>query len=216
MVMANFQTELVKAAKAELVRFGGQHETDPDVHDILKQYWTEGAGFKSKAAETAIADRTAWSAAFISFLVKQALSASGSAASFAFSASHSVYAGAAIRNMMAEEPPEVFYGFPPDGDGAEMPEVGDIFGSTRVLHIDDFADALDAARKHDTYFSHFDVVTDITNGTLTSIGGNVSNSVTEKTVTLTTDGFLPKKPFKFDGAGNVVSGPYICIIKFRR
>ena len=212
--MADFQAELVKAAETELVRFGGRHETDDDVHDILKQYWTEGAEFEPKEAEKAIAKRTAWSAAFISFVVKKALSASGSAASFPFSASHSVYVGAAIRNMLAKKPPAVFYGLPPDGDGAEKPVFGNIFGSTRVLHIDDFADALDAARKQHTYFSHFDVVTSVANGTLTCIGGNVSQSVTRKTVTLK-DGFLPKRPFKFDDAGNVVSGPYICIIKFR-
>jgi hypothetical protein len=211
--MADFRTELVKAAQAELIRFDGRDETNPGVRDILIEYWTKGGGRTVAGAKTEIRKRTAWSAAFISFCVKNALAASGSRAKFTFSASHSVYIGASILNVLNNKPAPAFYGQPPTGAGAVAPEVGNIIGVTRTRHIDDYADALDAARSEDTYFSHCDIVTAKAGGKIKRIGGNVSNSVTEKTLNLTSAGLLPVLPFKFDSAGQVLSGPFICVIK---
>ena len=211
--MADFKTELVKAVQNELSRFAGRDETDPTVRDILIEFWTKGAGRTVAAAKTEITKRTAWSAAFISFCVKNALAASGSSAKFVFSASHSVYIGASIINVLNNKAAPAFYGQPPTGAGAVAPEVGDIIGVTRTAHIDDYAGALAAARNEDTYFSHCDVVTAKTGGKIKRVGGNVSNSVTEKTLSLTAAGLLPVLPFKFDSAGQVLSGPFICVIK---
>lgn len=213
--MANFRTEVVKGAKAELARFGGRKETDSSVAGLLTEYWTVGAGRSATAAKKEIANRTAWSAAFISFVVKAALARSGSKATFAFSGSHSVYAGAAIRNLLEEVAFPAFFGIAPVGVGAGMPEPGDIVGVTRTQNIDDYADAVLAARMEDTYFSHFDIVTEVAKTSVKVIGGNVSNSVTEKTFKLNVDGFLVNLPFKFDTAGQVLSGPFICMIKHR-
>lgn len=179
------------------------------------EYWTIGAGRTERAAKGEINKRTAWSAAFISFVVKKALRSSGSKASFKFSARHSEYVGAAIRNVLQGQSAPAFLGLPPTGVGAVEPEVGDIIGVTRVRAIDDYADALDAARANERYFSHFDVVTEIKNGEVKCVGGNVSNSVTKKTVRLASNGILPILRFKFDSAGNVISGPYICVIKHK-
>ena len=213
--MADFRSELVEAAGKELTRFGGRKETDSAVRPLLMEYWMEGAGRSSNTAKNEIANRTAWSAAFISFVVKRALAASGSVAEFEFSASHSVYAGAAIRNLLEQKPFPGFYGIAPTGPGAGLPEIGDIIGSTRTTSLDVYADAVLAARTKQTYFSHFDVVTEVFPKEITVVGGNVSNSVTAKSVKLATDGFLPVRPFKFDSAGAVLSGPYLCMIKYR-
>jgi hypothetical protein len=213
--MADFRTEFVKTVTAELTRFGGRKETDPTVRDILIEYWMKGSGRSLAAAKTEINKRTAWSATFISFCVKKALAASGSPAKFAFSASHSEYAGAAILNVVNGKAPPAFFGLPPTGAGAAAPEVGDIIGVTRTGNIDDYADALLAARRDDRYFSHFDIVTEKKSGKIKRIGGNVSNSVTEKSLALTGAGLLPILPFKFDAAGQVLSGPFICVIKHK-
>lgn len=213
--MPDFRIELVNAAQAELTRFGGLKETQSAARPFLIEYWTTGAGRNPTAAKKEIKARTAWSAAFISFVVKRALKASKSSASFKFSASHSEYVGDAIRNVLQSAAPPGFFGLPPTGVGAVQPEVGDIFGSTRVVRVDDYADALDEARKINLYFSHFDVVTEVKSGKLKCIGGNVSQSVTEKTITLTKEGLLPERKFKFDAAGRVIEGPFICIIKHR-
>ena len=213
--MANFASELVNAAQAELVQFGGRKETDPAVRGLLTEYWMDGAGRSQRAAGREIDDRTAWSAAFISFVVKKALAASGSSSSFVFSGRHSDYAGAAILNFLQNRPAPVFVGLPPTDPGAVAPEVGDLIGVTRERPVDDYADALDHARRGEGYISHFDVVTEIRAGKLKCIGGNVSDSVTKSTVNLTGGGTLPVRPFKFNGAGQVISGPYICIIKHK-
>lgn len=213
--MADFRTELVKAISTELARFDGRKETDPSVRDILIEYWTKGSGRSVAAAKTEINKRTAWSATFISFCVKNALAASGSRAKFTFSASHSEYARGAILNVLNGTSPPAFVGLPPTGAGAVAPEVGDIIGVTRAANIDDYADALLAARNDDRYFSHFDVVTEKRSGTIKRVGGNVSNSVTEKSLALTSAGLLPILPFRFDAAGQVLSGPFICVIKHK-
>lgn len=212
--MAKFTNELFAEAKAELQRFGGRKETDPSVLDVLSDYWMNGAGRSEQAARQEISDHTAWSAAFISFVVKKALTSSGSPAAFRFSARHSDYVGEAILNLLQNQPVPAFVGMPPTGPGAVQPEIGDIIGVTRELSVDDYADALDQARAGGGYFSHFDIVTGLGAGKLTCIGGNVSDSVGEKTITLNT-GFLPVLPFKFNSSGQVISGPYICVIRHR-
>jgi hypothetical protein len=211
--MASFRSELVTGAKAEFARFGGKHETSAAVRPILLDYWVNGGGYSKPASNKAIDNLTAWSAAFVSYVVKGALKRSGSAATFKFSASHSVYAGEAIRNQLNGVKRPAFFGLPPTGVGAVKPEVGDIIGVTRVKWIDDYADALGAARNEDTYFSHFDIVVDVSAGKVQTIGGNVSNTVGGKTFTLTPGGILPNLPFKYSNAGNVISGPFICVIK---
>lgn len=214
--MADFISELVSAANEERERFRGRPETDKTVKPVLLEYWMKGAGEKEAPAEKEIIKRTAWSAAFISFVVKKALKNSESQAAFEFSSSHSVYAGAAIRNQLSNAPLPSFYGFPPTGAGAVPPLVGDLIGVTRTLRIDDYADAVDAARQSDKdkrrYFSHFDVVVNIAHGQVTTIGGNVGDTVGRKTIKLKNN-ILPILPFRFDKAGKVISGPFICIVR---
>lgn len=220
--MSAVRTAIVDIAKEELKIVAGRHETDPVMHPILMKYWTNGpqefegnSDHKKKISDGArqdIKDRTAWSAAFVSYVVRKALAQTGSAAEFAFSASHSVYAGQAIRNGLVKPTLPAFIGYPPTGIGAVKPEVGDLIGVTRVKWVDDFADALDAARNEKSYFSHFDIVTDISGDVVSKIGGNVSDSVTQTTVK-TQNGILPILKFKHDKTGRIVSGPFICVIK---
>ncbi|WP_270938290.1 DUF2272 domain-containing protein [Falsiroseomonas oryzae] len=214
--MPSFAHALVSAANAEHQRFGGRHETDPAVRPLLAEYWIEGAGLSRSRADQMIDRREAWSAAFISFVVRRALAASGSRARFVFSASHSVYAGHAILNDFNNVPAPAFHGLPPNGAGAEKPKPGDLLGYTRVAAVGGYEDALRAARAPrgpETYFSHFDVVTASAGGQLTVVGGNVSDTLKAEKVKLDADGFPPRRPFKFSSVGRVVSGPYICLIR---
>ena len=71
--MTQFTNDLSQGAKAELQRFGEREETDPSVRDVLSDYWMNGAGRSEQAARQEISDSTAWSASFISFVVKKAL-----------------------------------------------------------------------------------------------------------------------------------------------
>lgn len=212
--MADFRSELVGIANQEFTRFAGRHELTPTSASILRDYWMNGAGTSQAAADKAIKDQTAWSAAFISWVVKKALHNSGSPAAFVFNSLHSVYAGAAIRNTLTGISSPAFFGLPPTGEGAVTPEVGDLIGVTRVQWIDDYADAMKAARKQETYYSHFDIVIEKRDDSIITIGGNVSDSVGKKKIALN-NGFLPILPFKYNLAGKVISGPFICVIKYR-
>jgi hypothetical protein len=210
--MASFKSELSSGAKQEKVRFGGLKETSPAAKPFLREYWMKGTAISQATADRNISQRVAWSAAFISFVVRQALADSGSTAVFKFSASHSVYVGAAIRNMLEGVARPAFFGHPPTGPGAVRPEVGDLIGTSATQTITGFSDALKAARRMETYFSHFDVVTEVSGGTVKVIGGNVADSVTERSFALK-NGFLPVLPFKLNPAGQVISGPFICVVK---
>ncbi len=210
--MASFKTELVSGVKQEKVRLGGLQETDPAAKPVLREYWMKGVSVSRSTADRHIAERIAWSAAFISFVVRQALAKSGSRAVFKFDAPHSVYVGAAIRNMLEGASRPAFFGHPPTGSGAVRPEVGDLIGTTVTQAIAGFSDALRAARRMERYFSHFDVVTEVSGNTVKVVGGNVADSVSERSFQLN-NGILPVLPFKFDAAGRVVSGPFICVVK---
>ena len=56
----------------------GRKETDTTLLSVLMDYWMTGAELKEKKARKYINDGLAWSAAFISFVVKDALAKSGS------------------------------------------------------------------------------------------------------------------------------------------
>jgi hypothetical protein len=214
--MPSFAQALIAAAEAEHVRFAGRRETDGTVSDILVAYWMAVPGTSRNRALSHIADRTAWSAAFISFVVRAALADSASPASFAFAASHSVYIGAAIRNDFNAVARPAFLGVPAHGDGAEALRPGDLLGWSRTTAIDDYEDALKAARRHPspgTYPSHVDVVTRIEDGVATLIGGNVSQTVKQTTLKLSAEGFAPVRGFKFNAAGDIISGPFICLMR---
>lgn len=227
--MPGFQMALAQVAREELARIAGRKDTtarlgdrhhDARLRAVLAQYWMRGAGRSASAAEAEIDAETAWSAAFISFCVREAVARAGTPAPFAFSAGHWEYVGAAIRNDFEAAPRPAFLGLPPDGAGAEAPRMGDIVGWSRTERVGDFADALKAARASKAqdrqYASHFDIVVAVTAGKATLVGGNVSNTVKETTVALA-EGFLPRRKFRFstDRKGNrfVSSGPYLAVVR---
>jgi hypothetical protein len=227
--MPAFHTVLVQVAREELARIAGRKDItaglghkrhDASLRAVLKQYWIRGAGRSADAAEAEIDAETAWSAAFISFCVREAVARAGTPAVFAFSAGHWEYAGAAIRNGFQAVPRPAFVGFPPHGAGAETPRLGDIVGWSRTERIADFADALKAARatraQDRQYASHFDIVVAVATDKATLIGGNVSNTVKETTVVLT-ETLLPRRKFRFgtDKQGNrfISSGPFLAVVR---
>lgn len=215
--MPSFAAAVAAAAKAELQRFGSAHETSASAAPLLREYWMQGAGTTAAAAAKHIADRTAWSAAFISFVVLKALAASGAGGRFPQSAGHWQYVGAAIRNDFNAVPKPAFLGFPATGAGSEPVRVGDIVGVPRTTALDDFEDALRFARqprtKDQAYPSHFDIVVEVANGVAGVIGGNVSQTVKRKRVKLAQDGRLPLLPFKLNDAGEIVQAPFIALVR---
>ncbi|MDT7951358.1 MAG: DUF2272 domain-containing protein [Acetobacteraceae bacterium] len=115
----------------------------------------------------------AWSAAFISYLMRTA----GAGDRFPYSPLHATYINAAASGnaVLAAQPPELY-----------APQRGDLicFGRRGAQNLR-FSD-LPAA----SFFGHCDMVVGIVPGELTVVGGNVSAGVTMKHVSITPQGTL--------------------------
>lgn len=143
-------------------------EGDSSMYDNIKKYWNEGTDtFWSKTRMI----NEAWSAAFISYIMKF----SGAGDNFKYSNSHSVYIRDAIKNRKSENE-NPFKGFKPNE--VEVSK-GDLVCYARQKGVG-----------YDTtgaYRSHCDLVVDVRGGKATTIGGNVSNSVSKTMVDLDKD-----------------------------
>jgi hypothetical protein len=145
---------------------------DPDSPEVA---WTgkhDATGAVFPASEDA---NYAWSAAFISYVMRIA----GAGARFPYSESHSTYinlAAAGANASLRAYPPQTY-----------APALGDLIcegrGRAASLH---FADLPTAA----PFPSHCDIVVGVAPGTLSVIGGNVDDAVTEKHVPVTAAGML--------------------------
>jgi hypothetical protein len=152
---------IVAIAKAEFDRFHGIDEGDQPLRGRIADYY-EAAGGSRDLDPTQ--DENAWSAAFVSFCVKQ----SGATSSqFKFSMLHSVFVKAAIAN--ADAGSGVFLGHRITD---YAPKLGDIIHHNRSGGTITF----DFARAHDGYPSHSAIVVDfeVRNGVrnAVTIGGN--------------------------------------------
>lgn len=170
--MGAFANKLSSLARSEYEHWGNGtiKEGDPRTMERLTAYWKEGADVDNWTDKQMINE--AWSAAFISFLMRQA----GAGTDFKYSASHSTYIVDSIKNKKQNND-KPFKGYKPN---EVKVEVGDLVGFARQNGVN-----------YDTtgaYKSHTDLVIGVSNGYAETIGGNVSNSVTITKVPLTSDG----------------------------
>lgn len=166
--LSRFKKRLLKAVKSEYDSWnsnGKLKEQDPEVLDNIRRYWKSGVGLNWSDDKM---KREAWSAAFISYLMKE----SGAGSSFKYSPSHSVYIRDSIQNRKHNKS-NPFKGYRPK---ERKVEVGDIVCYPRQSGVN-----------YDTesaYSSHCDIVTSIADDEAITVGGNVSNSVSKTTVPL--------------------------------
>jgi hypothetical protein len=116
----------------------------------------------------------AWSAVFISYVMRMA----GAGSSFPYSMTHSDYIDAAARH-------DPGVALTPERVVAYAPQKGDLICAWRGRYPVSF-DQLPAAR----FPGHCDIVVAIKRGELDVIGGNVDNAVAMKPVPITADGHL--------------------------
>lgn len=161
----------VKVAKDEYKKWnpssGKIKEHDPRTVDDLEKYWkTVGRSYKSMKYEP-------WSAAFISYVMKQG----GLGDNFKYSAMHSTYITDSIENK--KENKGMVKGYKPEE--VELKE-GYLVCYPRVSGI--------SYNSKGSYAAHCDIVTEInrTKREAVTIGGNVSNSVSKTIVPITRDG----------------------------
>lgn len=162
----------------EAWRSGSVKEGDASTMERLRKYWKEGAGI-TNWSDQRMKDE-AWSAAFISYIMKK----SGAGSDWKYAPSHSVYITDSIKNRK-ENNNNPFKGYKPE---EVKVEIGDLVGKARQDGVD-----------YDTngyYKAHTDIVVDIKNGVADTIGGNVSNSVSLTKVPLTSDGKIDNSKVK--------------------
>jgi hypothetical protein len=158
---------------------GSRKESDPALRTVLADYWKTGVG--ALPSGTSWWSDTPWSAAFISWVMKKA----GAGADFKYSSSHTVYVHAAKQNR-EQGNAKAFKAY---RISEVAPRVGDLVCQPRENSGITY-DRLDG--KH--YASHCDVVTAVSPGSITIIGGNVGDSVSRKTLSTDAQGKL-KSPF---------------------
>lgn len=166
---------LVVAAAEQWLRFkqGKGHEAVYPYYKYVGEMW-QGIGFNRDGRDRKIP----WSAAAICWFVRQAGDAYDG---FEFSQRHSTYINAAIgKKDVGKGGP--FWGY---RLGESKPEVGDIVCQWRKTKVD-----YDHAAAHSKFSSHTDIVVAATSKEITTIGGNVAQSVAAKTFRLDEGGFL--------------------------
>jgi hypothetical protein len=173
---------IVATAARELARWnvgGRRRETDPRMTPALADYWRTGAG-------VAVTDRDLrspqfqnshpWSAAFISWVMRKA----GAGRAFAYSASHATYVAAAKRNRLTNNGNP----FRAYRVSEARPQVGDLVCKSRAgsgATYDNIRPGM---------ATHCDIVLAVGPRSIRVVGGNVDNSVADRSVPLTADGRL--------------------------
>ena len=166
---SNFKKKLIDLTNVEFNKWNkngvkikeGANDTITD----LRNYWKTGAGI---IKDDNYYINNAWSAAFISYLMKLA----GAENDFKYSSSHSVYIRDAIKNRK-ENNSKKFKAYKPNEVSIQ---VGDLVCYPRQSGIN-----------YDTtspYMSHCDLITQIDGNNAVGIGGNVSNSVSKSNYAL--------------------------------
>jgi peptidoglycan hydrolase-like protein with peptidoglycan-binding domain len=149
---------------------GTLKETDEGAWQRIADYW-QSVNLNYTGQDTDVP----WSAAFISWVMQEA----GAGDRFEYNASHSYYIEDAIQDRNANDPEAVFFGYSLD---EYSPEVGDLVSYSRQDGVGYGTPA--------PYQSHSDIVVAKRDGEIDVIGGNVSDSVTLKTLEIDSEGRL--------------------------
>ncbi len=213
--MSTFTDALVAAARTEWERFerGKKTETADPQYLYVGEYWTgikkSLTGRTTFKRSDGTEQRPAWSAAFVSFCVRKA----GAGEGFKYAEAHSHYVEDAIRAREFGLLSAAYYAFQPD---EYIVSVGDILVAGREYAINyDYHEARATYEADSFYPSHGDIVVavDKTKKALTVIGGNLGNSVKEKTVAIDANGLL--EPRKEKAGSATVTRPWIAVLGCR-
>jgi len=171
----SFKTKLKDTAESEWIFFekGTKKERQNGFWQRIVQYWKEALNMNNIDTPTEVGN-VPWSAAFISWVMKQ----SGAGNQFQYNASHSVYIRGAIKKRKDQVKDAAFIAFKID---EVTPEVGDLVCAPRGNQTVTYDTT-------ENYISHCDLVVAKRSNEIDIIGGNVSDSVTKKTLKLDANG----------------------------
>jgi hypothetical protein len=200
---ATLRARIVEVAKQEWEKWGRGTliETNPDAHRFLLKYWMEFRpnGFSQTKAEKWIKDQKAWSAIFISYVMREA----GAGRAFTYGTFHTTFIAAAKKAALAEDASS-FQGYP---ISAVRPEVGDLVcrdrsktqrGPCSNTNWDNVAPGL---------ISHSDIVVEVFPDYIIILGGNTGQSYPAKGLGANTVG---QRKIRLDEQGYVIPDQSKC------
>jgi hypothetical protein len=166
---------LITEAVKQWLRFdrGNKSETDNPQFKIVGEYWD--------AIELNLDGNSTdqpWSAAFISFVARTA-----GYTNFKFAPAHSKYVHDAVDKRKANDPTAPFWGF---NVREHKPQLGDLVCRTRSNSNFSAMDSIPAGG----FESHCDIIVEIRDTEVRTLGGNVNNSVSITPYPLDGSGFL--------------------------
>jgi hypothetical protein len=157
---------LVAQAIREWLRFErglGKEQQDPYFRFIGEMWQAIGIQLDGKDTDVP------WSAAAISFMVRNAAAAVPLYANFRFAAAHSRYIHAAVHSRLNGDVSAPFWGHRLH---EQRPQIGDMVCRWRATRR-----SFDDAIAFDAYKSHCDIIVAVTPEQVVAIGGNVGDSV---------------------------------------
>ncbi|MDN7141279.1 DUF2272 domain-containing protein [Pseudomonas sp. JQ170] len=161
---------LLRAALDEWLRFDkgrADERTDP-YYKYVRDMWAAIGEPYDGRSRYANGTEVPWSAAFISWVVRQAGPAY---ANFSFASGHSVFVNNAIKARITSRLDKPFWGY---RINEQKPEIGDIIQRNRESGVFTYS----YAENHERYISHSDIVVEVTPDVVRVLGGNVSDTVT--------------------------------------
>lgn len=166
-------------ARQELQRWRNREiiESDPAIRPVLEDYWRTGVGWLPSGNTWWT---TAWSAAFISWVIRKA----GAGSAFRYSSAHVEYVAAAKQNRLANTT-NLFKAY-------RIWEVAPRIGDLVCLERESSGVTYENVDDGNFRASHCDVVVEVLPGKLITVGGNVSNSVGSTSVTTDSQSFITK------------------------
>jgi len=173
-----FRRRSIRIAKEEFDTWGQgkRKESESKMYPEIKKYW-ESIGWNENQWDVS----TAWSSAFISYVMKKARADEDD---FKFASRHSTYITNAIANK--KENKKGFKGYKLNEKKVEL---GDLVCYARQGGV-----GYDTTG---TYNSHCDLVIAIDGDNAIGVGGNVSNSVSETKIPLDENGFAKEGNRRF-------------------
>jgi hypothetical protein len=149
----------------------------------ITTYWTEGVGGGARLPSVA------WSAAFISWVMRQAgrdlgLDESQLRSFFNYAPNHTAYLFWAKRGRIDQLPDRIYWLYPLIDDDGNSPtiQVGDLVAKNRD------GGTITYSTLHGSGISHADIVFEVLADRLILIGGNVQQNVDKRIVFLDADG----------------------------
>ena len=182
---SKLKRRIVEVANQEWQRWqrGRTQEDDPGIRKVLEDYWRTGVGWLPDDPKWW--SKYPWSAAFISWVIRQA----GAGNDFSYSAAHAVYVAAARDNRLANNSNP----FKAYRTSEVAPQPGDLVCKRRQ-------DGVTYDNVRGGHLTHCDVVTAVKGNKLETIGGNVSDSV-------------KMTPVDVDAQGRIADKRYFAVIK---